>query len=79
MTTTTTTSTPTGSAIVEAFAQRFDVICGEVEKVMVELRPVIEDVLIAMLAEGKKSSGAFINKHFPSRFRVSCNGNGQRC
>ncbi len=52
MTTTTTTSTPTGSAIVEAFAQRFDVICGEVEKVMVELRPVIEDVLIAMLAEG---------------------------
>ena len=37
---------------VRAFAARFEAICAEVEKVMVELRPVIQDVLIAMLAEG---------------------------
>ena len=36
----------------EAFARRFKSVCDEVEKVMVELRPVIEDVVIAMLAEG---------------------------
>ena len=34
------------------FGLRFEAICTEVEKVMVELRPVIQDVLIAMLAEG---------------------------
>ncbi len=36
----------------EEFARRFDAICSEVEKVMVELRPVIEDVVLALLAEG---------------------------
>jgi MoxR-like ATPase len=45
--------TRTGSpAEVEAFARQFHAIGAEVEKVMVELRPVIEDVLVAMLAEG---------------------------
>ena len=39
-------------AAVKAFGVRFEAILGEVEKVMVELRPVIQDVLIAMLAEG---------------------------
>jgi len=37
---------------VETFARRFDAICTEVEKVMVGMRPIIEDVLIAILAEG---------------------------
>ena len=37
---------------VETFARRFDAICTEVEKVMVQMRPIIEDVLIAILAEG---------------------------
>jgi MoxR-like ATPase len=37
---------------VAAFATTFDAICSEVEKVMVELRPVIEDVVVALLAEG---------------------------
>jgi MoxR-like ATPase len=37
---------------VKEFGERFEKICSEVEKVMVELRPVIQDVLIAMLAEG---------------------------
>ena len=41
-----------GAAAVEDFARRFDAICSEVEKVMVELRPIIEDVVVAMLAEG---------------------------
>ena len=36
----------------EDFARRFDAVCSEVERVMVELRPIIEDVLLAMLAEG---------------------------
>jgi MoxR-like ATPase len=37
---------------VAAFAAKFKAICDEVEKVMVELRPVMEDVLVALLAEG---------------------------
>ena len=37
---------------VRAYAAKFEAICSEVEKVMVELRPVIEDVVTAMLAEG---------------------------
>jgi len=37
---------------VAAFVLRFKTICDEVEKLMVELRPIIENVLIAMLAEG---------------------------
>ena len=41
-----------GKEAVEAFASRFDAICSEVEKVMVELRPIIEDVAVALLAEG---------------------------
>jgi len=41
-----------GKEAVEAFARRFDAICSEAEKVMVELRPAIEDVLTALLAEG---------------------------
>ena len=47
------TVTPKEAAkAVEAFAAKFHAICDEVEKVMVELRPVIQDVLTAMLAEG---------------------------
>jgi MoxR-like ATPase len=37
---------------VRAFGATFEAILAQVEKVMVELRPVIQDVLIAMLAEG---------------------------
>ena len=37
---------------VEAFAARFDKVCAETEKLMVGLRVVIEDVFVAILAEG---------------------------
>ena len=37
---------------VEAFAKRFDAACSETEKIMVGMRPVIEDVMLAVLAGG---------------------------
>ena len=46
------THAATGPEAVSEFARRFDAVCSETENVMVELRPVIEDVVIAMLAEG---------------------------
>jgi len=49
---TTAEETGQGAQAVEAFTERFQAICSEVEKLMVELRPVIENVLIAILAEG---------------------------
>ncbi len=38
--------------VIKDFARRFDAICSEVEKVIVGLRPTIEDVMIAIMAEG---------------------------
>ena len=43
---------PAGQQALDGFAQRFDAICSEVEKIIVDLRPLIEDVVLSFLAEG---------------------------